>query len=371
MLLYLTTRFARVALLLVASLAWAPAAYAWSWPVQGPVLEPFSYDEAHPYAAGQHRGIDIGADAAGQTVVAPAAGTVTFAGTVPTSGKSVTIETADGHSVTLTHLGSTLVGKGATVAERDAVGTIGPSGAPEVDGPYVHLGIRVAADPNGYVDPLGLLPPAPDEAVTTSDPSAAQAGASGTSSGASGSAPSTGAPPSSVAARPPATATRGSSNGHVSSRSASGHDHGRAADRPSELRHTRSSHRSVGAGEAPDARTHGEMPVSGPRASELTRRSRRPVVETAAPAAPTGLDAGHELTWSSAVEQLVPSRRLRPALLLPLILNGGAALVALVAALTAARSRRRRRLGTGPMAVAHVVNLRQRVAERRPVSRAA
>ena len=35
--------------------------------MQGPVLQPFSYDEAHPYAAGQHRGIDIGAAAAGET----------------------------------------------------------------------------------------------------------------------------------------------------------------------------------------------------------------------------------------------------------------------------------------------------------------
>ena len=130
--------------------------------MQGPVLQPFAYDEAHPYASGQHRGVDIGADSAGETVVAPAAGTVSFAGTVPTNGKSVTIETADGYSVTLTHLGSIGVVKGAAVAEQDAVGTVGPSGTPEVDGPYVHLGIRVTADPNGYVDPLGLLPPDPE-----------------------------------------------------------------------------------------------------------------------------------------------------------------------------------------------------------------
>ena len=110
--------------------------------VQGPVLRPFAYDEAHPYAAGQHRGIDIGAAAAGETVVAPSAGTVSFAGTVPTNGKSVTIVTADGYSVTLTHLGSILVAKGAAVAERDAIGTIGPSGTPEFARPYVHLGIR-------------------------------------------------------------------------------------------------------------------------------------------------------------------------------------------------------------------------------------
>ena len=152
------TTIRRLALPLLVFLAWTPVANAWSWPVEGPVLQPFAYDEAHPYASGQHRGIDIGADAAGETVVAPAAGTVSFAGSVPTSGKSVTIDTADGYAVTLTHLGSLGVAKGSQVAEQDPVGTIGPSGTPEVDGPYLHLGIRVAADPNGYVDPLGLLP---------------------------------------------------------------------------------------------------------------------------------------------------------------------------------------------------------------------
>src|SRR5262249_14636055 len=142
LLLLMLTTSRRLALLLLVFLAWTPAAYAWSRPVQGPVLRPFSYDETHAYTAGQHRGVDLGAAAADETVVAPAAGAVSFAGTVPTNGKSVTIETADGYSVTLTHLGSISVSKGATVAERDTIGTVGPSGTPEVDTPYVHLGIR-------------------------------------------------------------------------------------------------------------------------------------------------------------------------------------------------------------------------------------
>ena len=54
----------------------------------------------------------------------------------------VTILTADGWSVTLTQLGSIAVAKGATVAEGDGVGTIGPSGDPEVGDPYVQLGVR-------------------------------------------------------------------------------------------------------------------------------------------------------------------------------------------------------------------------------------
>src|SRR6478609_1136096 len=88
-----------------AALVLAPVGGAWSWPADGPVLQPFVFDPGHPYAAGQHRGIDLGADA-GAVVVAPAAGTVTFAGTVPASGKSLTITTVDGYAVTLTHLGS-------------------------------------------------------------------------------------------------------------------------------------------------------------------------------------------------------------------------------------------------------------------------
>jgi hypothetical protein len=165
----------RLTTIVAAFLAWVPVAQAWSWPVRGPVVQGFSYDESHPYAAGQHRGIDIGAASGGASVVAPASGTVSFAGSVPTSGKSVTIETTDGYSVTLTHLGSISVAQGATVVEGAAVGTVGPSGTPEVSGPYVHLGIRTTADPNGYLDPLSLLPPitTPPPTSTTGSPPAA------------------------------------------------------------------------------------------------------------------------------------------------------------------------------------------------------
>ena len=100
----------------LAALFLVPAASAWTWPAGGAVLQPFVFDPAHPYAAGQHRGIDIGGDP-GSSVLAPAAGTVTFAGSVPSSGRSVTIETADGYSVTLTHLGTVAVAKGDAVAE--------------------------------------------------------------------------------------------------------------------------------------------------------------------------------------------------------------------------------------------------------------
>jgi peptidase M23-like protein len=141
---------------LIAFQAGAPPALAWTWPVDGPVLQPFSLGD-DPYAAGQHRGVDIAAPA-GSPVLAPAAGTVSFAGTVPGGGRTVTVRTADGYSVTLVHLGAIAVAQDAQVEEGTAVATVGPSGDAEHPQPYVHLGVRVTDDPNGYVDPLGLLP---------------------------------------------------------------------------------------------------------------------------------------------------------------------------------------------------------------------
>src|SRR5436305_13855341 len=89
-----------------------PCVSAWTWPVRGPVLQTFSFDPAHPYAAGQHRGIAVGADS-GSPVLAPASGVVTFAGTVPTNGRSLTIQTPSGPAVSLPHPGSIAVAPNA------------------------------------------------------------------------------------------------------------------------------------------------------------------------------------------------------------------------------------------------------------------
>ena len=95
-------------------------ALAWAWPVDGPVLRPFVLGD-DPYAGGQHRGVDIGAPA-GTPVRAPAAGTVSFAGTVPTGGKTITIRTADGYAATLQRLGSTSLSPGLAVREETSSG---------------------------------------------------------------------------------------------------------------------------------------------------------------------------------------------------------------------------------------------------------
>jgi hypothetical protein len=141
---------------LIAFQAGAPPALAWTWPADGPVLEAFELGD-DPYAAGQHRGIDVGGER-GSPVLAPAGGVVSFAGTVPGGGRTVTVRTSDGYSVTLVHLGSIDIAAESVVSEGARVGTMGPSGDAEHPRPYVHLGVRVTSDPNGYLDPLSFLP---------------------------------------------------------------------------------------------------------------------------------------------------------------------------------------------------------------------
>jgi hypothetical protein len=323
----------RLALVFFLFMLWTPAAYAWSWPVQGPMLHPFVYDEAHPYASGQHRGVDIGADTAGETVVAPAAGSVSFAGSVAANGRSVTIETADGYSVTLTHLGSIGVVKGATVAEGDAIGAVGPSGTPEVDGPYVHLGIRVTADPNGYVDPLHLLPPVAASSTTTTQTTTA-------------SAPSTA--PASKPARP---APRRSRAATPRSSTAKPHHADIATYEQSHEQLSRTNaepHRSATRLTLRDARAPVELATPQPRV-------RRPFDE------PVVSRTGHEFRESA--------HRVQTDTLLGLVCNWIAALAAVGAALAAAR--RHRRSNASPAAAAQVLRVRRSVVEHRTMSRAA
>jgi murein DD-endopeptidase MepM/ murein hydrolase activator NlpD len=78
----------------LAALWLSSPASAWSWPADGDVLRPFALG-GDAYAPGQHRGIDV-AGPEGSAVRAPASGTVSFAGSLPTHGRGVTIVTSDG-----------------------------------------------------------------------------------------------------------------------------------------------------------------------------------------------------------------------------------------------------------------------------------
>ncbi len=140
-----------VGLTILVALVAVPPGWSWSWPLSGDVLRPYSLGP-DAYAAGQHRGVDVGGGT-GEAVRAPASGTVSFAGVVPGSGRTVTIQAGD-FAVTVTHLGEIKTTKGAEVAEGDAVGVAGQSGDVEWPTPYVHLGVRVSSAADGYVDPL-------------------------------------------------------------------------------------------------------------------------------------------------------------------------------------------------------------------------
>ena len=134
----------------------APAA-AWTWPADGAVLRPFGLG-ADPYAGGQHRGIDV-AGVEGAAIRAPASGTVTFAGSLPTYGRGMTIQTESGYLVTLVHLGALEVEKGAVVAEGVADGTFRPDVDPKVASIFI-LSILNAVErwyrPDGPLDRRGL-----------------------------------------------------------------------------------------------------------------------------------------------------------------------------------------------------------------------
>ena len=129
------------------------AAGRWRWPVRGEVVTPF-HTTRDPYAAGQHRGIDIAARP-GAPVRAACTGTVRFAGRLPNRGRGVTIACGP---LVATHLelASTVVRRGHRAVAGMPIGTARAS--------HVQLGARRDGARHGYVDPLKLLgedPPPP------------------------------------------------------------------------------------------------------------------------------------------------------------------------------------------------------------------
>ena len=165
----------RLPLLLIAVIALvAPPAQAqaggWIWPVDGEVITPYRNGD-DPYAAGQHRGIDIAAPA-GERVVAATAGTVTFAGVAGSSGLTVAVRTADGaYDTSYLHLSSRAVERDDVLRAGDTIGAVGTSGRRSAEAPHLHFGVRDAGDRHAYLDPLGLLGPRPAPRGEPRDPS--------------------------------------------------------------------------------------------------------------------------------------------------------------------------------------------------------
>ena len=136
-------------LLLALLLALAAPAHAdprWRWPVRGEVVTPF-HVTPHPFAPGQHRGIDIAARA-GARVRSACEGRVRFAGSVPGRGRVVTVRCGD-LVATYLELATTAVRAGAAVAAGAPIGTVSAS--------HLQLGARRAGGRTAYLDPLRLL----------------------------------------------------------------------------------------------------------------------------------------------------------------------------------------------------------------------
>jgi len=83
---------AAIALLACAAafLSAAAAAASWRAPVPGGVLRPFAYSPRAPFTRGARRGADFRAHA-GERVVAPCGGRISFAGRVPRFGPALSI----------------------------------------------------------------------------------------------------------------------------------------------------------------------------------------------------------------------------------------------------------------------------------------
>lgn len=128
---------------------------SWPWPVVGEVVGEYR-NGSDPYAAGQHRGVDIAAPA-GTPARAVVAGMVSFSGKLPDGGQTVTIRSADGqYLVSYLHLSRRVASRGSHVAVGETVGLTGTTGRRSTAQPHLHLGVRVAAT-RKYVDPMSLL----------------------------------------------------------------------------------------------------------------------------------------------------------------------------------------------------------------------
>jgi hypothetical protein len=129
----------------------------WPWPVSGEVITAYKNGN-DPYAAGQHRGIDI-ASPVGTKVRSSVGGSVSYAGRLPDGGITVTVRSGDGqYLVSYLHLSELAVKRGESISTGGIVGKVGTTGERSAAEPHLHLSVRLASS-GAYVDPLPLLGP--------------------------------------------------------------------------------------------------------------------------------------------------------------------------------------------------------------------
>ncbi|MDX7950381.1 M23 family metallopeptidase [Lichenihabitans sp. Uapishka_5] len=98
-----------------------------------------------------HTGIDLREDA-GTTVLATAAGRVSFAGTASGYGNMVEIDHGSGLSTRYAHLSAITVAVGTPITAGDGIGRVGATG--RATGPHLHYETRIDGEP---VDPVRFL----------------------------------------------------------------------------------------------------------------------------------------------------------------------------------------------------------------------
>jgi murein DD-endopeptidase MepM/ murein hydrolase activator NlpD len=122
------------------------------WPARGWLTSTFG-TRTDPYTGkrSMHRGIDV-ANQAGVPVIAPARGTVTFAGNSGGFGQVIVIDHGYGIRTRYAHLSEMAVGVGDRVDRGDRIGRIGNSG--RSTGPHLHYEVEVngvCENPMNYI----------------------------------------------------------------------------------------------------------------------------------------------------------------------------------------------------------------------------
>lgn len=122
------------------------------WPAEGHLTSGFGY-RVSPFTgqAVLHAGLDI-ANRIGTPIIAPARGTVTFAGWQGAYGNCVIINHGNSLTTRYAHMEKILVKEGQSVNRGDLLGNIGNTG--RSTGPHVHYEVRLGGVP---VNPMRYI----------------------------------------------------------------------------------------------------------------------------------------------------------------------------------------------------------------------
>lgn len=111
------------------------------WPTKGFISSPFGFRKS-PFTDKRqfHKGLDIAARS-GTPILAPARGTVSFAGVDGAYGNSVMLRHGNGLATRYAHMQRFIVKKGQKVQRGDIIGYVGSSG--RSTGAHLHYEVRV------------------------------------------------------------------------------------------------------------------------------------------------------------------------------------------------------------------------------------